>query len=506
MKNLKNSFCHREKAINIKPLRVLLILLQLSLFISFQNIINAQTYSNACGSGYDVIIEPGAVKINGSAPLQEINLVKSWSPVVVYTLCPPCTPGTSYPAIPDTYIQLQFKYGAGWNACTLNNITIPPGGGGLPDLVVTSPTLSAYTVAAGGSLTAGCTVQNQGNATTGVGSTVAFYLSNDNTYGNGDVPLGTASTPILAASATHPVSSTSLSIPSNTTAGTYYVLYRADDGTIITESNDNNNVAASSLVTVTSTPAGLPDLVVTSPTLSAYTVAAGGSLTASCTVQNQGSETTGAGSTLAFYLSNDNTYGNGDVPLGTAPINTLVASATQSVPSTSLSIPSNTTAGTYYVLSRADDGTVITESNDNNNVAASSLVTVTPAPGGSSFWVQVGSGGNINYPGGNVGINETNPTYKLSVNGNVGAKEYKATLNGWSDYVFADGYALMPLAEIEGYIKANRHLPGIPSEKEVLNDGILLGEMNAMLLAKIEELTLHVIELSKEVDKLKAEK
>lgn len=105
--------------------------------------------------------------------------------------------------------------------------------------------------------------------------------------------------------------------------------------------------------------------------------------------------------------------------------------------------------------------------------------------------------------GGKVGIGTTNPQSALAVNGTITAKELKVTLIGWSDYVFKEGYQLMPLNQVEEFIKANNHLPDVPSENEVLEDGINVGEMNAVLLKKIEELTLYVIELKKELDLLK---
>ena len=100
----------------------------------------------------------------------------------------------------------------------------------------------------------------------------------------------------------------------------------------------------------------------------------------------------------------------------------------------------------------------------------------------------------LNPQGGNVGIGMTAPPYKLSVKGVIGAGEVIVTdTSGWADYVFDAGYRLQPLGEVAEYIAQNHHLPEIPSTAEVGAKGVSLGEMQAKLLAKIEELTLHVI-------------
>ncbi len=101
---------------------------------------------------------------------------------------------------------------------------------------------------------------------------------------------------------------------------------------------------------------------------------------------------------------------------------------------------------------------------------------------------------------GNVGIGTTNPTEKLSVNGNIRAREIKVEATNWPDYVFEENYKVGKLEELESYIKANKHLPEIPSAKEVRTNGVELGGMNKLLLKKIEELTLQLIEVNKKVD------
>ncbi|HVW08161.1 MAG TPA: hypothetical protein VHC90_06240 [Bryobacteraceae bacterium] len=90
----------------------------------------------------------------------------------------------------------------------------------------------------------------------------------------------------------------------------------------------------------------------------------------------------------------------------------------------------------------------------------------------------------------------------ISVNGSIQAKEVVVN-TGWSDYVFDPAYDLQSLSDVAAYVEENHHLPEIPSAQDVAEKGISLGEMQSKLLAKIEELTLHVIEQQKEIDALR---
>ena len=85
----------------------------------------------------------------------------------------------------------------------------------------------------------------------------------------------------------------------------------------------------------------------------------------------------------------------------------------------------------------------------------------------------------------------------------VVAQEVVVTNTTWADFVFKQDYKLRPLDEVEQFIKDNGHLPDVPSEKEVQTTGVDLGKTDAMLLQKIEELTLYMIQLKKENDALK---
>jgi hypothetical protein len=96
-----------------------------------------------------------------------------------------------------------------------------------------------------------------------------------------------------------------------------------------------------------------------------------------------------------------------------------------------------------------------------------------------------------------VGIGTLSPKEKLSINGKIRAHEIKVETTNWPDYVFAKDYKLPSLQETEQHIKEQGHLAGIPSAEEVKANGVDLGEMNAKLLQKIEELTLHLIESEK---------
>ncbi|WP_310397946.1 hypothetical protein [Hymenobacter sp.] len=110
-------------------------------------------------------------------------------------------------------------------------------------------------------------------------------------------------------------------------------------------------------------------------------------------------------------------------------------------------------------------------------------------------------------PGGNVLIAKTsqaNGVYKLDVGGSVRANEVVVNTNG-ADFVFEKGYNLMPLPAVEAYIRAHHHLPEVASAADMQARGAAVGEVQTKLLQKVEELTLHLIEQNKRLDRLEAE-
>jgi trimeric autotransporter adhesin len=105
--------------------------------------------------------------------------------------------------------------------------------------------------------------------------------------------------------------------------------------------------------------------------------------------------------------------------------------------------------------------------------------------------------------------NVTTPSigsYKLYVEQGILTEKLKVAVKtsaSWSDYVFEPGYKLKSLSEVEAFVKANKHLPGVPSASAMVANGLDVATMDAKLLEKIEELTLYMIEIKKENEQLK---
>jgi hypothetical protein len=119
----------------------------------------------------------------------------------------------------------------------------------------------------------------------------------------------------------------------------------------------------------------------------------------------------------------------------------------------------------------------------------------------NSQWISNGT--NINFSSGIVSIGTTRTPlgFKLAVGGKIVAEELLVRMQtNWPDYVFADEYKLPPLSDVNKYIMANKHLPDLPTAQQVYDHGIPIGELNATLVKKIEELTLYLIEQEKRIE------
>ena len=106
-----------------------------------------------------------------------------------------------------------------------------------------------------------------------------------------------------------------------------------------------------------------------------------------------------------------------------------------------------------------------------------------------------------------IGINVSGPpelvNFKVKTGGQVYAREVivRAVGNPFPDYVFAKNYSLMPLNEVSRFVEKNHHLPNMPTAAEVEKNGANLGEIQRVSVEKIEELTLYLIEMKKELEK-----
>ncbi|UOQ75078.1 T9SS type A sorting domain-containing protein [Hymenobacter cellulosilyticus] len=232
----------------------------------------------------------------------------------------------------------------------------------LPDLIVQSPSVSAASVAAGNTIGLGGTVRNQGGGDAS-SSSLGYYLSVDNTLSSSDLLLGTSSGAALAAGQTATRNGV-FSIPAGVSPGTYYVVYAADPAGTVTESNETNNTTSLTLTVV----AALPDLTVSQTTLSPAAAPAGNTVSATCLLTNSGTATA-AQNTMSLYLSADASLSSNDVLLGSITAAALPASASNTR-SGSFIVPLGTAPGNYYVLYVADATGVVTESNEQNNVAS----------------------------------------------------------------------------------------------------------------------------------------
>ena len=298
---------------------------------------------NAARNGFD-FVTPGLADLvaDSAAELDEVTLGTGFSGI------------TDLKVGPDGLLYVV--------ALSQGKIYVISRVGGAADLVETAVSIPPA-AAPGTSFPVTDTVQNQGSGSAGA-STTRHYLSLDALKDAGDTLLShTRSVPGLGASATS-TGTVSVTIPSGTALGNYFLLACADDAGTVAESNEANNCLASSLQITR------PDLIELSVSNPPALGLPGASFSVTDTAKNNGA-VSAKGSTTRYYLSTNTTRSSDDKLMGGGrgvPTLAAIASSTGTV---NITIPSTTALGTYYLLACADDTSVVVETNDGNNCIAS---------------------------------------------------------------------------------------------------------------------------------------
>jgi subtilase family serine protease len=237
---------------------------------------------------------------------------------------------------------------------------------GLPDYTVKSVTANKAAVAAGGSFSVTHAVRNAAAApNTAPPSVSELFLSNDNVLDGGDVSLGTVAVAAINPGASRSATRTVL-VPGGTAPGQYWVIAVANTGDIV-EVNDANNVGVSTKSIIVG-----PDLTPTTTPATPSAKTPGAIFNVTTAVKNQGGGAAGPFD-VTVYLSTDAAFGGGDVAVGTRRVTAgLAAGATSSGPVT-VTMPASQTAGTYFLIVRADAGNEVTEASETNNERANAV-------------------------------------------------------------------------------------------------------------------------------------
>ncbi|PTS94408.1 hypothetical protein DBR11_23415 [Pedobacter sp. HMWF019] len=202
----------------------------------------------------------------------------------------------------------------------------------------------------------------------------------------------------------------------------------------------------------------------------------------------------------SIYLSHGGwSMGAGKFGIGSGPIPTLVIN-TVANGSGSVGIGTASPIAPLHVYTNADVYGIVTGNGSNSNLRISGTAGGSAGYGLLQTFISGGdtAGGvlSLQRDAGNVSIGTSDPKgYKLAVNGSAIATSVTVKLNSaWPDYVFKKDYQLPSLQDVKAYIDQNQHLPEIPSEQQIAKEGLNLGEMNKLLVKKVEELTLYLIE------------
>ncbi|MCC3157714.1 T9SS type A sorting domain-containing protein [Hymenobacter sp. 15J16-1T3B] len=277
------------------------------------------------------------------------------------------TPGSYYLLFVGDYDNLVSESNENNNIASVSFTVSAPS----YDLIIQTPSATPTAVAQGGTLSLSCYISNTGNATA-ASSSVGYYLSSNTTLDATDVLLTSTYGGSLSPSSFGASRYGYTNIPATTPTGSYYVLFVADYQDLVTETNETNNVAS---VAITVSPPGV-DLAIQQAQLGSSSTLAGSSIYASAYLYNLGNMNATA-SRVGYYLSTNTTFDASDVLLSSTSMSSLTAGQYYSLYPT-LTIPSTTTTGSYYVLFVADDQGQVTETNETNNVASVALSVTQP--------------------------------------------------------------------------------------------------------------------------------
>jgi subtilase family serine protease len=315
--------------------------------------------------------DPGAIAITTTRTVS--SLAAGVSNTATTTLAIPKTtpPNNYYVCANADSANTVVELDEGNNTlCSPGTVTVPPA-----DLIISAVSTTTTAIAPGKTLSLSNSAKNQGLFPAG-SFTIAFHLSTDATYGGGDdsVLAATRSVTSLASAATS-TGSTVLTIPAGTPFGVYYLCAMADSGTTVNEGpNEGNNT----LCTATTVQVTAPDLILTAVSTSATTVNKGTAFSVSSTVGNTGALAAGA-FRIAFHLSPNLVYGDGDdVAMSAIRSVTSLGAGASSTGTTSLTVPTTTPSGIYYVCAMADSIVQVLETNESNNTLCSTTQITVP--------------------------------------------------------------------------------------------------------------------------------
>ncbi|MBX0291189.1 T9SS type A sorting domain-containing protein [Hymenobacter sp. HSC-4F20] len=343
-------------------------------FINYSSYVYNQGNTAAPVSGQGVYLSTDATFSANDVQLTtnqipSLNEAQSYYTYGSFTLPSPLTSGTYYVLFVADYQNTVSETNEANNVRAVALQVVLP----TIDLSIQQPYLNVSSAATGNTFTASSYISNTGNAPA-ASSTVGYYLSTNTVLDASDVLLGNSPGGNLSGT-TSGSRYASLTVPNGTAVGTYYVLFAADYLDQVSETNETNNVASVQLRVV---QAGV-DLVVSQNSLSRLVAAPNSSLSAYSNITNQGT-TAAASSSVGFYLSTDATLSTNDVLLGSS-IGGYLSANDYGNRSALITVPSATTAGTYYVLFVADHQNAVAETNETNNVAATTLTVTAPFNG-----------------------------------------------------------------------------------------------------------------------------